>query len=133
MNSARPPGLAGAMRPSFGRIALAWVMALLCLACWPAAHAAEPAPASSGAQVLQAFEQQPQTGAAADATDRFRREVMFALGVPLLLMLLTTGALGIAVGVYGKPLYALHMLCAGLSVTLAVVHAIVGLVWFYPF
>ena len=59
--------------------------------------------------------------------------VMFVLGVPLLFLLLTTGVLGIAMGVYGKPVFVAHMVCAGLSMTLAVAHAIVGLVWFYPF
>jgi len=47
--------------------------------------------------------------------------------------LLSTAALGIAMGVYGKPVYLAHMICAGLTVTLAVVHVIVGLVWFRPF
>jgi hypothetical protein len=58
---------------------------------------------------------------------------MFGLGAPLLILLLITGSLGVAMGVYGKPVYLAHMVCAGLSVTLAIVHAIVGLVWFRPF
>jgi hypothetical protein len=58
---------------------------------------------------------------------------MFLLGVPLLIFLLITGVLGIAMGVYGKQVFVPHMVFAGLTVTLAVVHAIVGLVWFYPF
>ena len=65
--------------------------------------------------------------------DETKRLVMFFLGVPLLILLIATVALGIAMGVYGKPVFLPHMICAGLSVTLALGHAVVGIVWFYPF
>jgi len=97
------------------------------------AHAAEPTTEASGSQILQSFERAAGSAPQVDATDRTRRWVMFALGAPLLILLLATGSLGIAMGVYGKPVYLAHMVCAGLSVTLAIVHAIVGLVWFRPF
>jgi len=100
----------------------------------PAGAAQEPSTETSSTQILQSFEKaaaaNPQTDA---ATDRARRWVMFALGAPLLILLLITGSLGIAMGVYGKPVYLAHMVFAGLSVTLAIVHAIVGIVWFRPF
>ncbi len=97
------------------------------------AVAAEPGPANDGAQVLQAFEKPQAAPSPTSATDRTRHKVMFLLGVPLLILLLITGTLGVATGLYGKQLFVLHMLFAGLSVTLAIVHAIVGLVWFRPF
>ena len=59
--------------------------------------------------------------------------VMFFLGVPLLILLIATVTLGIAMGVYGKQVFLPHMICAGLSMTLALGHAVVGIVWFYPF
>ncbi|WP_213035209.1 hypothetical protein [Candidatus Nitrotoga fabula] len=62
-----------------------------------------------------------------------KQMVMFFLGVPLLIMLLITGGLGIAMGIYGKQVFMLHMVSAGLTITLAFVHAILGIVWFYPF
>jgi len=96
------------------------------------AVAADPPADNDGARVLQAFEH-PQPAAATNEQNLTRRWVMFALGAPLLLLVLVTAGLGIAMGVYGKPVYLAHMICAGLSVTLAVVHAIVGLVWFNPF
>lgn len=65
--------------------------------------------------------------------DDTKRLVMFFLGVPLLIMLIATVALGIAMGIYGKQVFLPHMVCAGLSVTLALGHAVVGIVWFYPF
>jgi len=99
----------------------------------PAGAAEEPSAETSGTQILQSFEKAAAANPQVDATDRTRRWVMFALGAPLLILLLITGSLGIAMGVYGKPVYLAHMVCAGLSVTLAIVHAIVGIVWFRPF
>jgi hypothetical protein len=99
----------------------------------PTCAAADPAQPNDGAQVLQSFERTAQGSDQPDAADQTRRWVMFALGAPLLILLLITGSLGIAMGVYGKPVYLPHMICAGLSITLAIVHAIVGIVWFRPF
>ena len=65
--------------------------------------------------------------------DKTKRLVMFIMGVPLLLLIIATVALGVAMGVYGKPVFVAHMVCAGLSLTLALGHAVVGIVWFYPF
>jgi len=65
--------------------------------------------------------------------DAKKKLIMFFLGVPLLLLIIATVSLGIAMGVYGKQVYVAHMICAGLSLTLALAHAVVGLVWFYPF
>ncbi len=97
------------------------------------AAAADAPTESSGAQVLQSFESTAPPPAPTDGTEQTRRWVMFGLGAPLLALILATAALGIAMGVYGKPVYLAHMICAGLSVTLAIVHAIVGIVWFRPF
>jgi len=65
--------------------------------------------------------------------DKTKHLVMFIMGVPLLILLLATAALGVAMGVYGKQVFVPHMICAGLSLTLALGHAVVGIVWFYPF
>jgi len=97
------------------------------------AYAADPPPENDGARVLQSFQAAAPAQAPVDSTDLSRRWVMFGLGAPLLLLLLTTAGLGVAMGVYGKQVFVAHMVCAGLTVTLAVVHVIVGLVWFRPF
>lgn len=65
--------------------------------------------------------------------DKTKHLVMFVMGVPLLILLFATAALGVAMGVYGKQVFVPHMVCAGLSLTLALGHAVVGIVWFYPF
>lgn len=65
--------------------------------------------------------------------DETKRLVMFVMGVPLLILIFVTAALGVAMGVYGKQVFVPHMICAGFSLTLALGHAVVGIVWFYPF
>jgi hypothetical protein len=99
------------------------------------AFAAEPAPENNGAQVLEAFDRQQvqRVDAGAAISDKKKQLIMFSLGVPLLILLLSTGALGVAMAVFGKQVFVMHMIMAGLTVTLALVHVIVGLVWFYPF
>jgi hypothetical protein len=88
----------------------------------------------NSAQILQAFNRQHRDAEHAKSiTDKDKQRIMFLLGVVLIALVLITGGLGIAMGLYGKPVFVAHMVFAGLSVTLAIVHAIVGLVWFYPF
>jgi len=85
-------------------------------------------------QVIQSFTSKKHVESETVAIpDAKKKLIMFFLGVPLLLLIIATVSLGIAMGVYGKPVYVAHMVCAGLSLTLALAHAVVGLVWFYPF
>lgn len=100
----------------------------------PVARAADAPQKGDSVQMMEAF--------ARDATqvedsnvlaDHKKHVVMFFMGVPLLILILITGALGIAMVVYGKQVFTLHMVFAGLTVTLALAHLVTGLVWFYPF
>jgi hypothetical protein len=115
------------------------VFAALCLL-WLApmpAFASDSAPpaTANGPQILEEFgRQQPQqTGRGTTIAEHERQVIMFSIGATLLLLLIGTASVGIAVGVFGKPLFMAHMILAGLTVTVALVHVIVGLVWFYPF
>ncbi|MEK6750586.1 MAG: hypothetical protein AABY83_15510 [Pseudomonadota bacterium] len=65
--------------------------------------------------------------------ERRKHQIIFYLAVPLLLSLIITAVLGVAMVVFGKPVFLAHMIFAGLSVTLALAHAVVGISWFYPF
>lgn len=99
----------------------------------PVARAADAPPQNSNSiQIMEAFDRQNLAGKEA-ISDHKKHLIMFIIGVPLLILVIITGALGIAMVVYGKPVFVMHMICAGLSVTLVIVHAIVGLVWFNPF
>ena len=85
-------------------------------------------------QVMQAFtSHDAKKNGVLAIEDQKKRLIMFFLGAPLLVMILITGGLGVAMGVYGKQVFVPHMLFAGLSMTLAIAHAIVGIVWFFPF
>jgi hypothetical protein len=89
---------------------------------------------SDSTQILQAFNRQHRDAEHAKSiTDKDKQRIMFLLGVVLITLVLITGGLGIAMGLFGKQVFVAHMVFAGLSITLAIVHAIVGLVWFYPF
>ena len=93
-----------------------------------------PATSDSATDVLSAFNKdQAKPSNIVSIPEKKKRLIMFYMGVPLLIFILLTAALGIAMGMYGKPVYVPHMICAGLSVTLAIAHAVVGIVWFYPF
>jgi hypothetical protein len=98
------------------------------------AQAEETKQANDSAQIMQAFNRQHREAEHAKSiTDKDKQRVMFLLGVALLTLVLITGGLGIAMGLYGKQVFVAHMIFAGLSMTLAVAHAIVGIVWFYPY
>jgi len=66
-------------------------------------------------------------------SEKRRHEVLFLMGISLIVLLLITVALGISMVMFGKEVFVAHMLFAGLSTTLAIAHAIVAVVWFYPF
>jgi len=93
--------------------------------------------AQNSERVLQTFE--AEAAKKAQISEQFRlttkekHTILFVMGIALLIGILTTAALGVAMGVYGKPVFVAHMVAAGLTVTLAIVHAIVAIVWFFPF
>lgn len=131
---------------------VAALFAMLCLA--TLANAQEAPSAPSGAAPAQAASNESSTATpsaessnvmkdfiALEQSNREKGElstkekhtIMFIMGVALLILLLATAYFGIAMAVMGKPLFIPHMLCAGLSVTLAIAHSVVAVVWFYPF
>lgn len=115
-----------------------WALVALCLfaLAWPAkATTSENGETAAGAaQVLEGFhaieEERRQSN---EMTTKEKHQIMFLMGISLLVLLLLTAYFGIATGVYGKPLFVPHMVCAGLSVTLAIAHSVVAVVWFYPY
>jgi len=107
---------------------------LLMIFAAPVARAADSPQKGDSVQMMEAFDRN--TARVEDAnvlSDHKKHVIMFLLGVPLLILVLITGALGIAMVVYGKQVFMMHMIFAGLTVTLALAHLVTGLVWFYPF
>ena len=114
----------------------AWTILVAAMIILPvySASAEETSKAGESAQILQEFNKQHMEVEHAKAiSDKTKQRIMFLLGVTLLTLVLITGGLGLAMGLFGKQVFVAHMVFAALSVTLAIVHAIVGLVWFYPF
>jgi hypothetical protein len=98
------------------------------------AHAQESPPSGDGAQILQEFNAQNRKDIREKAIPlKEKQQIMFLLGLAVILLVIITGGLGLAMGVFGKPVFVPHMVFAIFSITMAIVHAIVGLVWFYPF
>ncbi|MBK9131701.1 MAG: hypothetical protein IPM20_08740 [Gammaproteobacteria bacterium] len=96
----------------------------------PALPAAEPLPET---QVMHAFtEQSREEAGVLDVPDRQKHLILFIMGAALLIFLIVTVALGVAMALYGKRVFIPHMIFAGFSLTLAIVHSVVAVVWFFP-
>lgn len=129
--------MASARDGSYPNLIVCWlitvVLFLFCVVP-PTARADDNVQKGDSAKIMEAFEQQAsQIKVDRPSTIQKKQLTMFLLGVPLLILLLITAALGIAMGIYGKQVFVWHMISAGLTITLAFVHAIVGVIWFYPF
>lgn len=110
------------------------LVSLSMMSAYPAFAEETAAQSNDSAQILQAFNRQHRDAEHAKSiTDKDKQRIMFLLGVLVLTLVLITGGLGIAMGLYGKPVFVAHMVFAGLSITMAIVHGVVGVVWFYPF
>ena len=68
-----------------------------------------------------------------ELSDKEKHQILFVMGIALLLLLGATAYFGIAMGVGGKDVYVPHMVSAGLTITLSLAHAVTAIVWFYPF
>ncbi|MGA8864518.1 MAG: hypothetical protein WBM09_05745 [Gallionella sp.] len=109
-------------------------MASLSLVSALPAHAQESSPSGDSAQILQEFNAQNRSDIREKAIPlKEKQQIMFLLGVAVIVLVIITGGLGLAMGVFGKQVFVAHMVFAAFSITMAIVHAIVGLVWFYPF
>jgi len=62
-----------------------------------------------------------------------KHKILFIMGVCLLLGILSTAGLGLAMVLGDKPVFMWHMAIAGITVTLAIAHAVTSMIWFFPF
>ncbi|MEJ2565362.1 MAG: hypothetical protein P8164_05670 [Gammaproteobacteria bacterium] len=112
-----------------------WGWLLLYLLNSPLAIAADNTAAGDNpAEVMQQFtkaDHDDQTGVH-KISDHRKQQIMFIMGIALLIFIVTTVSLGIAMVVFAKPVFVAHMIFAGFSLTLAVAHTIVAIVWFFP-
>lgn len=62
-----------------------------------------------------------------------KHQILFFMGVTLLLSIFATAGFGIAMAMYGKQVFVPHMIFAGITVFLSLAHAVTAVVWFFPF
>jgi hypothetical protein len=62
-----------------------------------------------------------------------KHEILFMMGVALLVLLFLTGGMGIAMAAFDKDVFIAHTILAGLTLTLAAVHAATSIAWFWPY
>ena len=120
------------MKINWSRAILASLWLLALQASPVLAQNASPGTANS-TQILEQFSRQQPAARSTSIAEHQRQVIMFTIGTVLLVLLIGTASVGIAVAVFGKPLFLVHMILAGLTVTMAIVHVIVGVVWFFPF
>ena len=106
-------------------------MALYLLS-WPAYAAEKAAGGDSSIQVIEAFNKADAERSKHEISDKRKQQIMFLMGITLLVFIITTVSLGVAMVVFAKPVFVAHMIFAGFSLTLAIAHAIVAIVWFFP-
>src|SRR3569833_2085095 len=77
--------------------------------------------AQEGGEVLKGFtERQDVTHGVKEVADKRKHQILFIMGIALLVGILVTAGLGIAMALFGKEVFLAHMLSAGFSVILAV-------------
>ena len=88
-----------------------------------------------GVSVMQSFnkEQNYTLDQVVAIPNHEKQVIMFIMGAALLIAVITTASLGIAMVLHGKEVFLAHMVSAGISVFLAIAHAVVAVVWFFPF
>lgn len=111
---------------------LVWCWALLHLLSVPVYASEKTAAGDSPAQVMEGFNKADSERAARDISDHRKQQIMFIMGITLLIFIVTTVSLGVTMVVFAKPVFVAHMIFAGFSLTLAIAHAIVAIVWFFP-
>jgi len=91
----------------------------------------QPAVQSAEA-VMQQFSGDDEESPQRKVQTETKHQILFIMGVSLLILLLITGTLGIAMVGFGKNVFLPHMIFAGLSMTLAAVHSATAIAWFWP-
>lgn len=98
------------------------------------AQGAPAKPANDSLAVMQKFNEQTEAkGGVFKLTDKEKHQILFLMGATLLVLIGLTAYFGLSMAIGGKDVFVPHMICAGLTVTLAVAHAVTSIVWFFPF
>ena len=95
---------------------------------------AAPVKANESQQVMQGFVNKEHVVSEHVLIEtKQKHQILFFMGITLLVLILATAGFGIAMAVFGKQVFVPHMICAGGTVFLAMAHAVTAIVWFFPF
>lgn len=93
-----------------------------------------PSRANDSQQVMEAFVKKEQVISEHVLIEtKQKHQILFFMGIILLISILATAGFGIAMAVFGKQVFVPHMIFAGVSVFLSIAHAVTAIVWFFPF
>ncbi len=84
------------------------------------------------ADVMREFNQEKELASERAISTNRKHQILFWMGGALLCLILLAAGFGVAMGIFGKEVFLWHVLSAGLATTLAIAHAVVAFVWFYP-
>jgi len=99
----------------------------------PSVHAATSGTQFSPEAVMQQFAGDDEVSPERRIETERKHQILFIMGISLLILLLITGSLGVAMVAFDKDVFVAHMIVAGLSLTLAAAHAATAIAWFWPF
>lgn len=98
----------------------------------PQSNASQSETSQSAEAVMQQFAGSDEVSPQRKIETERKHQILFLMGLSLLVLLLITGTLGIAMVAFGKDVFLPHMIFAGLSLTLAMVHSATAIAWFWP-
>ena len=110
------------------------VLVLVALLCAFSSLVVSNAHAASESEVMSSFNAEEKAKKdASDIEEQTKHEILFWMGIILLVLIIATAAVGINMAFFGKELFVHHMVLAGGTVFLSLAHAVTAIVWFYPF
>lgn len=117
-----------------GKLLQLLLLPLLLLIVSPLALAQEQQADDDSLEVMEIFKQDAmEKHAETELSDETKHKILFYMGIALLVLLCTTAYLGVSMVVFNQEVFVKHMISAGLTVTLGLAHAVVAIVWFFPF
>lgn len=127
-------GLFACFKLRLGKLLQLLLLPLLMLLVSPMALAQEQQNVDDSLEVMEVFKQDVlERHAGTELADETKHQILFYMGIALLVLLCTTAYLGVSMVVFNQEVFVKHMISAGLTVTLGLAHAVVAIVWFFPF
>lgn len=122
------------LKQSFDQLPALFLLSLCLMLFSPPILAQEKQRIDDTVEVMENYNQQALAEQQTYAVkDEVKHKILFFMGVTLLVLLCSTAYLGVSMVVFNKEVFVPHMICAGLTVTLGIAHAVVAIVWFFPF